>query len=106
MIRSHHLLHPSSYVNCSSHGFIFFTTRSFAERARRLFSTSPSLGTIGRLVICVNGGLNSSGMIGKPLGVSFLVLHDLNARLQRRSSKEWKVITATLPSSLSSWAAS
>ncbi|EAL15399.1 hypothetical protein protein [Bacillus cereus G9241] len=78
----------------------FSAILNFAERARLFSSNSISEGKIGFLVISFNFGLNSSGIIGNPGGNCGVVLFRLNVVLQIRSSKEWNVITLTLPPGL------
>ena len=56
------------------------------------------LGKIGFLVISFNLGLYVSGIVGKPLTNSLTSLFSLKNFFTIRSSREWKVIIATLPS--------
>src|SRR5699024_5573315 len=73
------------------------TILNIADRDRLFSFISSSVGKIGLRVINLNGASKPSGTIGIPFGTGFCVDHFLNAFLHILSSKEWNVITETLP---------
>ena len=71
--------------------------RSFADLARLFASSSSSDGNIGFLVTSFIDGVSSFGITGNPGGRSGKEDASLKIDLHKRSSREWKVITLTLP---------